>query len=281
MKYVQLNNGIMMPQIGFGVCGFKDLEECEKIVLKAIEVGYRLFDIAAIYENEEAIGNAIKKSGIPRDEFFITSKLWVTDNSYEGAKKGFYESLEKLQVESIDLYLLHRPLGDYYGAWRALTELYQEGKIKAIGVSNFFNDRLYDLIYNNEIKPVINQIQCHPFLQRQEEMTLHQELDIQLEAWSPFAAGMNHLFENEVLKELANKYHKTVGQIILRWHIQRGFVVIPRSTKEARMKENIEVFDFALSEEEMIKIKTLDIEKREDSQYRLESLKRVYKTKRM
>ncbi|WP_050635336.1 aldo/keto reductase [Candidatus Stoquefichus sp. SB1] len=281
MKYVQLNNGIMMPQIGFGVCGFKDLEECEKIVLKAIEVGYRLFDTAAIYENEEAIGSAIKKSGIPRDEFFITSKLWVTDNSYEGAKKGFNESLEKLQVESIDLYLLHRPLGDYYGAWRALTELYQEGKIKAIGVSNFFNDRLYDLVYNNEIKPVINQIQCHPFLQRQEEMTLHQELDIQLEAWSPFAAGMNHLFENEVLKELANKYHKTVGQIILRWHIQRGFVVIPRSTKEARMKENIEVFDFALSEEEMIKIKTLDIEKREDSQYRLESLKRVYKTKRM
>lgn len=276
MEYVTLNNGIQMPKIGFGVCGFKDLKQCEEIVLNAIECGYRLFDTAAIYENEEAIGNAIKKCGLPREELFITSKLWVTDNSYEGAMKGFYDSLKKLQTDYIDLYLLHRPLGDYYGAWRALTELYKEGKIKAIGVSNFFNDRLYDLIYNNEVKPVVNQIQCHPFLQRQEEIPFHQEMNVQLQAWSPFASGMNNLFQNEILNKLADKYKKSVAQIILRWHTQRGFVVIPKSETKDIMLENLDVFNFVLSDEDMKTIASLDIPKVEDSKYRIESMERVY-----
>ncbi|WP_028042397.1 aldo/keto reductase [Candidatus Stoquefichus massiliensis] len=277
MEYIKLNNGIIIPQIGFGVCGFTDLKACEDIVLKAVESGYRLFDTAAIYGNEEAIGNAILKSGIPRNEFFITSKLWVTDNSYEKAKKGFDESLEKLQLDYIDLYLIHRPLGDYYGAWKALTELYKEGKIKAIGVSNFFDDRLYDLIYNTEVKPAVNQIQCHPFMQREDERKLYQEWDVQLQAWSPFASGMNHLFDNELLKELSYQYRKSVGQIILRWHIQRGIVVIPQSHDDKRMKENINIFDFTLSDEDMNRIAALDVKKVEDTSYRLESLKRVYK----
>ncbi len=276
MNYIRLNNGIKMPQLGFGVCRIQDLEKCEEVVLKAMRCGYRLFDTAAIYENEEAIGNAIQKSGIAREELFITSKLWVTNNSYEGAKAGFHESLKKLQLDYIDLYLIHRPLGDYYGAWRALTELYKEGKIRAIGVSNFFNDSLYDLIYNNEVQPAVNQIQCHPFMQRKPEVVLHQELNVQLEAWSPFAVGNYNIFHNEQLVKISKNHQKSVAQIILRWHIQRGLIVIPKTENFERMKENIDIFDFRLSDEEMKAIEKLDMGKNEDTAYRLESLKRVY-----
>lgn len=276
MNYIRLNNGIKMPQLGFGVCRIQDLEKCEEVVLKAMRCGYRLFDTAAIYENEEAIGNAIQKSGIAREELFITSKLWVTNNSYEGAKAGFHESLKKLQLDYIDLYLIHRPLGDYYGAWRALTELYKEGKIRAIGVSNFFNDSLYDLIYNNEVQPAVNQIQCHPFMQRKPEVVLHQELNVQLEAWSPFAVGNYNIFYNEQLVKISKNHQKSVAQIILRWHIQRGLIVIPKTENFERMKENIDIFDFRLSDEEMKAIEKLDMGKNEDTAYRLESLKRVY-----
>lgn len=276
MNYIRLNNGIKMPQLGFGVCRIQDLEKCEETVLNAMQYGYRLFDTAAIYENEEAIGTAIQKSGIAREELFITSKLWVTNNSYEGAKIGFNESLEKLQLDYIDLYLIHRPLGDYYGAWKALTELYKEGKIRAIGVSNFFNDNLYDLIYNNEVKPAVNQIQCHPFMQRKPEIILHQELDVQLEAWSPFAVGSYDIFHNEQLMKIAKNHQKSVAQIILRWHIQRGVIAIPKTENIERMKENIDIFDFRLSDEEMKAIENLDMGKNEDTAYRLESFKRVY-----
>lgn len=276
MNYIRLNNGIKMPQLGFGVCRIQDLEKCEETVLNAMKCGYRLFDTAAIYENEEAIGTAIQKSGIAREELFITSKLWVTNNSYEGAKIGFNESLEKLQLDYIDLYLIHRPLGDYYGAWKALTELYIEGKIRAIGVSNFFNDNLYDLIYNNEVKPAVNQIQCHPFIQRKPEIILHQELDVQLEAWSPFAVGSYDIFHNGQLVKISKNHQKSVAQIILRWHIQRGVIVIPKTENIERMKENIDIFDFRLSDEEMKAIEKLDMGKNEDTAYRLESFKRVY-----
>lgn len=276
MNYIRLNNGIKMPQLGFGVCRIQDLEKCEETVLNAMKCGYRLFDTAAIYENEEAIGTAIQKSGIAREELFITSKLWVTNNSYEGAKIGFNESLEKLQLDYIDLYLIHRPLGDYYGAWKALTELYIEGKIRAIGVSNFFNDNLYDLIYNNEVKPAVNQIQCHPFMQRKPEIILHQELDVQLEAWSPFAVGSYDIFHNEQLVKISKNHQKSVAQIILRWHVQRGVIAIPKTENIERMKENIDIFDFRLSDEEMKAIEKLDMGKNEDTAYRLESFKRVY-----
>ncbi|MFV0394782.1 MAG: aldo/keto reductase [Coprobacillaceae bacterium] len=283
MDYKILNNGIQMPVLGFGVCQIENLRECEEVVLKAIENGYRLIDTASIYHNEEAVGKAIKRSEVPREELFITTKLWAHFNSYEQAKEEFNSSLQKLGLEYIDLYLIHRPVGDYYGAWRALTELYKEGKIRAIGVSNFYNDRLVDLLMHQEIKPVVNQIQCHPFMQRKSEYQILKEYDIQMQCWSPFAVGKNNIFRNELLTKLAKKHNKTTAQIILRWHIQRGCVVIPKSVHERRMKENMEIFDFSLSQEEMNQIETLDTTEvgniTKESDYRLESLYRVFGTK--
>lgn len=276
MKYVKLNNGVKMPMLGFGVCRIDDLKECEEVVLNAIQEGYRLIDIAAIYGNEIAVGNAIMRSHINREEFFITSKLWIDDNSYEGAKKAFQDSLKKLQLDYIDLYLIHRPIGDYYGAYKALSELYKEGKIKAIGVSNFYIDQLMDLILFQEVKPVVNQIQCHPFQQRKEELHFLKENDIQLEAWSPFAVGQNHIFQNEILTMIAKKYDKSVAQIILRWHIQRGIVVIPKSVQRDRMKENMDIWNFQLSKEDMKLINQLDLSQNStDDRKRLESLLRA------
>lgn len=276
MKYVKLNNGVKMPMLGFGVCRIDDLKECEEVVLNAIQEGYRLIDTAAIYGNEIAVGNAIMRSHINREEFFITSKLWIDDNSYEGAKKAFQDSLKKLQLDYIDLYLIHRPIGDYYGAYKALSELYKEGKIKAIGVSNFYIDQLMDLILFQEVKPVVNQIQCHPFQQRKEELHFLKENDIQLEAWSPFAVGQNHIFQNEILTMIAKKYDKSVAQIILRWHIQRGIVVIPKSVQRDRMKENMDIWNFQLSKEDMKLINQLDLSQNStDDRKRLESLLRA------
>lgn len=276
MKYVKLNNGVKMPMLGFGVCQIDDLKECEEVVLNAIQEGYRLIDTAAIYGNEIAVGNAIMRSHINREEFFITSKLWIDDNSYEGAKKAFQDSLKKLQLDYIDLYLIHRPIGDYYGAYKALSELYKEGKIKAIGVSNFYIDQLMDLILFQEVKPVVNQIQCHPFQQRKEELHFLKENDIQLEAWSPFAVGQNHIFQNEILTMIAKKYDKSVAQIILRWHIQRGIVVIPKSVQRDRMKENMDIWNFQLSKEDMKLINQLDLSQNStDDRKRLESLLRA------
>ena len=216
------------------------------------------------------------RSHINREELFITSKLWIDDNSYEGAKKAFQDSLKKLQLDYIDLYLIHRPIGDYYGAYKALSELYKEGKIKAIGVSNFYIDQLMDLILFQEVKPVVNQIQCHPFQQRKEELHFLKENDIQLEAWSPFAVGQNHIFQNEILTMIAKKYDKSVAQVILRWHIQRGIVVIPKSVQRDRMKENMDIWNFQLSKEDMKLINQLDLSQNStDDRKRLESLLRA------
>ena len=258
MEYKTLNNGIKMPILGFGVFQIDDLEECEKVVSIAIQQGYRLFDTARSYKNEVAVGKAIKKSGIPREEFFITSKVFINEMNYEQTKQAVFDSLKNLDIDYIDLYLIHMPLNDYYGAYRALVELYKEKKIRAIGVSNFLNDRLYDLYLNFDIKPAINQIECHPHYQREEEIELNKKLNIEIEGWAPFAEGLKGMFQEAVLVELANKYHKSVPQIILRWNIQRGVIVIPKSTHEEIIKENIDVFDFTLDEQDMKKIASLN-----------------------
>ena len=258
MEKVILNNGVEMPILGFGVYQITDAHECEYAVLNALETGYRLIDTAAAYLNEEAVGKAIKKSGFPREELFITTKLWVQDTGYDKTKKAFEKSLQKLQLDYLDLYLIHQPYGDVYGAWRAMEELYKEGKIKAIGVSNFHPDRVMDLIVHNEIAPAVNQIETHPFHQQIETQQFLQENGVQIESWGPFAEGRNHIFENKLLLSLANKYSKSVAQIILRWLIQRGVVVIPKSARKQRIDENFNVFDFALTEEDMNEIRGLD-----------------------
>lgn len=255
---VTLNNGVAMPLLGFGVFQVTDLSECERSVLEAIETGYRLLDTAASYGNEEAVGNAIRKSGVARDELFVTTKLWVQDASYEGAKQAFQRSLDKLQLEYLDLYLIHQPYGDVYGAWRAMQELYQAGRIKAIGVSNFYPDRLVDFILHNDIAPAVNQIETHPFHQQVEAQQLMQEHNVQIEAWGPFAEGRNNIFHNDVLLAIAEKHDKSVAQVILRWLTQRGVVAIPKSVRKERMAENFDVFNFELSADEMNTIATLD-----------------------
>ena len=255
---VTLNNGVAMPLLGFGVFQVTDLSECERSVLDAIETGYRLLDTAASYGNEEAVGNAIRKSGVARDELFITTKLWVQDASYDGAKQAFERSLNKLQLEYLDLYLIHQPYGDVYGAWRAMQELYQAGRIKAIGVSNFYPDRLMDFIVHNDIAPAVNQIETHPFHQQIETQQFLQENNVQIEAWGPFAEGKNNIFHNDVLLSIAEKHGKSVAQVILRWLTQRSVVAIPKSVRKERMAENFNVFDFELSVEDMNTIATLD-----------------------
>ena len=258
MKTVKLNNGIEMPILGFGVYQIPDASECERSVIDAIETGYRSIDTAAAYMNEEAVGKAIKKSGVPREELFITTKLWVQDAGYEKAKKAFELSLKKLALDYIDLYLIHQPYGDVHGAWRAMEELCREGKIRAIGVSNFHPDRVMDLIMCNNIVPAINQIETHPFCQQTENQQFLGENKVQIESWGPLAEGRNNLFSNELLATIGQKYNKTVAQVVLRWLIQRGVVAIPKSVKRERIAENFNIFDFELSVADMEAILTLD-----------------------
>jgi len=258
MDTVKLNNGIEMPQLGFGVFQVTDLEQCEQAVVDAIASGYRLIDTAAAYQNESAVGRAIKRSGVDRKELFITSKLWVSDANYERAKKGIETSLNNLGVDYLDLYLLHQPYGDVAGAWRALEEAYKAGKIRAIGVSNFYADQLKNLELSNEIKPVINQIEVSPWYQQDSEVEFNQSEDVRVEAWAPFAEGKNDIFTNETIKEIADKYNKSNGQVILRWLLQRGIVVIPKSVHKNRIEENINVFDFKLTDDDMNVMNSLD-----------------------
>jgi len=258
MQYVRLNNGVEMPILGFGVFQVTDLAECERSVLDAINTGYRLIDTAASYGNEEAVGKAIKRSGVLREDLFITTKLWIQSNGYEGTKKAFENSLKRLQLDYLDLYLMHQPLGDVYGEWRAMQDLYKEGRVRAIGVSNFQPDRLIDLIIHNEIVPAVNQIETHPFHQQIETQKFLQENNVQIESWGPFAEGKNNIFHNELLLSIAQQYNKTIAQVIIRWLIQRSVIAIPKSVRKERMEENFNIFDFELSVEDMEAIKTLD-----------------------
>ncbi|MDN3551035.1 aldo/keto reductase [Mucilaginibacter aquaedulcis] len=258
MQTVKLNNGVEMPILGFGVFQVTDLDECERSVVDAIENGYRLIDTAQSYMNEEAVGKAIKRSGVAREELFITTKLWIQSNGYEGTKKAFETSLKKLQLDYLDLYLIHQPYGDVYGEWRALEELYKEGKVRAIGVSNFQPDRLIDLIIHNEIVPAVNQVETHPFHQQIDTQQFMIDNNVQIESWGPFAEGKNDIFKNELLKGIGEKYDKSIAQVILRWLTQRGVVAIPKSVKKERMAENLNSLDFRLTSDEMEQIKTLD-----------------------
>ncbi|MNI34949.1 Glyoxal reductase [compost metagenome] len=258
MQKIILNNGVEMPILGFGVFQIADQSECEESVYDAIMAGYRLIDTAASYQNEEAVGRAIKRSGIAREELFITTKLWVQDAGYERTKKAFEKSLERLQLDYLDLYLIHQPFGDVHGSWRALEELYREGKVRAIGVSNFHEDRLIDLIIHNEVVPAVNQVETHPFNQQIENAKFMKENNVQIESWAPFAEGKNNLFQNELLVSIAEKYNKSVAQVVLRWLTQREVVVIPKSVRKERIIENFNIFNFELSQEDMESMTTLD-----------------------
>jgi 2,5-diketo-D-gluconate reductase A len=255
---VTLNNGVGMPLLGFGVFQVPDAEECERSVYEAIRTGYRLIDTAAAYGNEAAVGKAIQRSGVAREELFVTTKLWIQDAGYERTKAAFERSLQRLQLEYLDLYLIHQPFGDVYGAWRAMEELYREGRIRAIGVSNFQPDRVMDLIVHNQVVPAVNQIETHPFNQQIETQKFLQDNNVQIESWGPFAEGQHNIFENEVLRSIADKYQKTVAQVILRWLTQRGVVAIPKSVRKERIVENFNVFDVELSPEDMEAIVALD-----------------------
>ncbi|WP_031425465.1 aldo/keto reductase [Flavimarina sp. Hel_I_48] len=261
MKSVKLNNGVEMPILGYGVYQIPDYNECKKSVLTALEAGYRSIDTAQAYQNENAVGEAIKESGIPREELFITTKLWISDYGEEKAKKAFQISIEKLQLDYLDLYLLHQPFNDIYGSWRALENIYKEGKAKAIGVSNFFPDRIVDLISFNNVVPAVNQIETHVYYQREEDHKILKENKVQHESWAPFAEGQSDFFTNGTLSEIGKKYGKSVAQVALRWMIQRNIVVIPKSVTPSRIKENINVFDFELTREEMLTIKGMNTSK--------------------
>ena len=255
---ITLNNDIEMPRIGYGVFRMKDPEECEEAVVQAIQSGYRLIDTAAAYENEEAVGRAIRRCGVPREELFITTKLWITDTSYEGAKRGFSNSMKRLGLDYIDLYLIHQPYNDYYGAWRALEELYAEGKAHSIGVDNFTQDKLADFLFWNKVKPAVNLVECNAFFQREDDRLYMESKNIQMQAWSPLAAGQGKLFENETLCAIANTHNKSVAQVVLRWLVQRNIVPLVKSANPQRMKENLDIFDFALTDAEMQQIAALD-----------------------
>lgn len=263
MEYVTLNNGIKMPMEGFGVFQVPDPSQCEQAVIDAIECGYRLIDTAAAYMNEEAVGKAIAKSGVKREELFITTKLWVQDASYEGAKAAVKASLKKLGTDYIDLYLIHQPLGDYIGAYRAMEEMYKEGILKAIGVCNFYPHRLLDLCETVDIIPAVNQVELHPFFAQENAIELMKQYGITPEAWGPFAEGNHGIFTHPVLTEIGNKYGKTAAQVALRWNIQRGVVVIPKSVHKERMEQNFDVWDFTLDDSDMEKIAALDLGKSE------------------
>lgn len=258
MESIKFNNGIEMPVLGYGTLHIskKDTKKC---VLEALQCGYRLIDTAASYFNEEEIGSAIIESLIPREEIFITSKVWVQDAGYKNTLKAFQRSLDKLQVEYLDLYLIHQPYGDYYGSWKALEKLYLEGKVKAIGVSNFSKERFVDLYLNSRIHPMINQIEIHPFYQQDTTIDLMKNYNCIVQAWGPLNEGQRDIFENEMLKEISKKHQKTISQIILRWHFQKGISTIPKTIHLKRMKENLHIFDFILDEEDLSKIQQLDI----------------------
>ncbi|HAO62341.1 MAG TPA: 2,5-diketo-D-gluconic acid reductase [Erysipelotrichaceae bacterium] len=258
MEYFTLNNGKKMPALGYGVFQIPDQNECERCVLDAIDVGFRLIDTAQGYGNERAVGNAIKKSGVAREELFITTKLWISEYGYEKTKASILGSLERLQLEYLDLLLIHQPFNDYYGTYRAMEELYAEGKLKAIGVSNFYSDRLIDLIKFNKIVPMVNQVETHPYNQQVKAHEIMKKYGVQIQAWAPFAEGKNNLFEDETLKSVGAKYNKTNAQVTLRYLIQRGISVIPKTINKDRMKQNFDIFDFTLCEEDMSIIAGLD-----------------------
>lgn len=257
MEYVTLYNSVKMPILGYGVYQVTK-EECERCVLDALKAGYRSIDTAQSYFNEEEVGEAIQKSGVPRNEIFLTSKVWIDNYGYDKCRKSVETSMKKLKTDYLDLMLLHQPFSDYYGAWRALEDLYREGKIRAIGVSNFYPDRLVDIASFSSVRPMVNQVETHPFNQQVAAKKYMDKYGVQIEAWAPFGEGRGGLFENPVLAEIAQKHKKTTAQVMLRWHIQRGVVVIPKSTHYERMKENLNVFDFMLDEEDMAKIAALD-----------------------
>ena len=258
MEYITLNNGVKMPMAGFGVFQIKDKEECVRVVLEAIETGYRLIDTAQSYGNEEAVGEAILKTNVPREELFVTTKVWITNYGYEKAKASVEESLEKMKLDYIDLVLLHQPFKDYHGAYRALIDLYKEGKIKAVGVSNFYPDRLVDLCLDTDVVPAVNQVEVNLFHQQNQALEYNQKYGVQLEAWAPFAEGKKGIFTNETLMEIGENYNKSVGQVILRWLVQRGIVPLAKTVRKERMLENIDIFDFELTAEEMTRIATLN-----------------------
>jgi 2,5-diketo-D-gluconate reductase A len=258
MQTVKLNNGIEMPMLGFGVYLIEDQDACERSVLEAFEAGYRLIDTASLYVNEEAVGRAIRKSGLPREELFITTKFWIRDAGYEKTMASFARSQEKLGLDMIDLFLVHQAFGDYYGSWRAMQELYAQGKVRAIGVSNFYPDRLVDLVINSDLTPAVNQVEINPFLQQHEAQVWNEKYGVCMEAWAPMARGKGDLFQNPVLMGVAAKYQKTVAQVVLRWLTQRGIIVIPKSVHKERMIENFNIFDFILDPEDLERIKTLD-----------------------
>ena len=256
---VVLNNGVEMPLEGFGVFQVPDPAQCEQAVLDAISTGYRLIDTAAAYMNEEAVGKAVQKCGVPREELFITTKLWVQDASYDGAKQAIDTSMKKLGLDYIDLYLIHQPMGDYIGAYRAMEEAYKDGKIRAIGVCNFYPNRLADLCETVEVIPAVNQVELHPFFQQENALALMKEYGVIPEAWGPFAEGKHGIFTHPVLTEIGQKYGKTAAQVALRWNVQRGVVVIPKSVHRERMEQNLAIWDFALSESDMKAIAELDL----------------------
>lgn len=258
MEYVTLNNGIKMPQLGFGVFQIPDGKDTEQAVSDALEVGYRSIDTAAAYANEESVGRAVAASGIPRDEIFITTKLWVNDVDYEDAKRGFDASLKKLGVDYIDLYLIHQPINDIFGAWRAMEELYEQGVIRAIGVANFYPDMLANLIAFSNVEPVVNQVEANVYFQQWDAQRYMESKGVAMEGWAPFAEGKNDLFHNEALETIAKAHGKSVAQVVLRWLLQRGIICIPKSVKKERMEQNFDVFDFTLTDEDMQLIKTLD-----------------------
>lgn len=257
MEYITLSNGIKMPVLGYGVYQVTK-DECERCVLDALKAGYRSIDTAQSYFNEEEVGSAIKKSGVPREEIFLTSKVWIENYGYDACKKSVEESLKKLKTDYLDLMLLHQPFADYYGAWRALEVLYKEGRLKAIGISNFYPDRMVDIASFAEIRPMVNQVEVHPFNQQIIAKKYMDKYGVQIEAWAPFGEGRGGLFDNKILREIGEKYNKTTAQVMLRWHIQRGVVVIPKSIHYERMVENFNVFDFKLSDEDMAEISKLD-----------------------
>ena len=259
MDYVTLKNGVQMPKEGFGVFQIRDLDECERVVLDAIGAGYRLIDTAESYGNESAVGKAIAKSGVNRADLFISTKLWVTNTSYEGAKAAIDRSMENLGVDYLDLYLIHQAMGDYVGAWRAMTEAYKESRIRAIGVCNFYPHRLADFCETVDELPAVNQVELHPFFQQENALSLMREYGVQPMAWAPFAEGKHGIFTHPVLTKIGEKYGKGAGQVALRWNMQRGVVVIPKSTHRERIEQNIDVFDFSLTDEEMREIAALDI----------------------
>ena len=257
-KYITLNNGVKMPRLGLGVYQINNLAQAQQVVEDGLEVGYRLVDTAQVYGNEQAVGDAIKHSDIPREDIFVTSKVWVDDYGYDATLKAFDETMKKLQIDYLDLYLIHKPYNDYYGTWRAMERLYKEGCIRAIGVSSFWNERLADLITFNGVKPAVNQIETNVWNQEWKSQTYMEKEGVQPEAWAPFAEGAEHIFTNPVLEEIAQKHGKTTAQVMIRWFLQRNYVVIPKSVHKARLEENFDVFDFELDDEDMAKIKTLD-----------------------